>query len=425
MKKPLGLELQDEPSARIVLEAAAATLGIAIEVEAEETWPLDSSRFCATARIQAANETFLGYGVGAAEQAARCQAAMECLERQVQFGCSQPSAVTASAVSLGGDALAVEDCGLYCGAQYAAAEFPFAPFSPQAPLEWLPVHNLLTGERRLVPLEFIYPRAPISRKPLVAETSSGTAAHLDERAAWVAALCEVIERDSVMLFWFRQPETASIPIEDLPAPEIRDELRAVQEMGFVVVVCRLASELRIPCFLIFALKHESLAYGVGCHPDWHRAMAHAVSELGRSLRWLCRIPWHEVEFRPLWEVRIPEDHYALYNRGAFHDVLRQVLAQVVRPAPPEELLSADRSEVPDEEAFAQLLAVLAEHGYQAWGYNLAPDCLADFGISVVRVLVPGLIPLQFGHDRIRFGCRRLWSREGPGRFCTLLPHFMM
>ena len=86
------------------------------------------------------------------------------------------------------------------------------------------------------------------------ESSSGTAAHLEPHAATRAALCEVIERDCLLLFWYRRPPTGSIALEAVPAPEIRDDLRRIQKMGYVVTICSLAYDLEVPCFLIVGVK---------------------------------------------------------------------------------------------------------------------------------------------------------------------------
>jgi hypothetical protein len=42
---------------------------------------------------------------------------------------------------------------------------------------------------------------------------------------------------------------------------------------------------------------------------------------------------------------------------------------------------------------------------------------------VVRAVVPGLIPIHFGSDRLRMACSRLRGASAPGRFQMLLPHF--
>ena len=79
--------------------------------------------------------------------------------------------------------------------------------------------------------------------------------------------------------------------------------------------------------------------------------------------------------------------------------------------------------------------VVAQASYAATGLGLpaiAPAIRRDFGLTltqtgvvVVRVLVPGLIPIHFGYDNVRLGCARLCARNTPGRLSTLLPHFII
>src|SRR5947209_619244 len=181
--------------------ALAKTLQMEVETRADESSPLFSSRFFATARAVTEAEIFYGDGAGLSAQAARHRAVMECAERYAQFGClNPPSAAIGSYAALAGDAINPNACGLYSGAQYAGPDFAPAPFTDEESLEWLEVTNLATGKPALLPVEFIYPRARLPRRPLVAETSSGSAAHTERDAAVLAALCEVVERDGLMLF---------------------------------------------------------------------------------------------------------------------------------------------------------------------------------------------------------------------------------
>lgn len=72
----------------------------------------------------------------------------------------------------------------------------------------------------------------------------------------------------------------------------------------------------------------------------------------------------------------------------------------------------------------KILDVVQARGYQADVCDLTPPPLAQGGVHVVRILVPGLIPIHFGYNRLRLGCKRLWAQETPGRLRTMLPHFM-
>jgi len=46
-------------------------------------------------------------------------------------------------------------------------------------------------------------------------------------------------------------------------------------------------------------------------------------------------------------------------------------------------------------------------GHEVYAINLAPPEIQSLGYQVFRVIVPGLIPIHFGHHRIPLGMQRL------------------
>ena len=147
-----------------------------------------------------------------------------------------------------------------------------------------------------------------------------------------------------------------------------------------------------------------------------------MTELGQSLRQLLETPASTVVSRSLLDVRTPADHYSLYNRGPLHRLLRQLLAQTLQETDDLPWRST-RAPASDAHAVESLVTMLARRGWHAYSCDLTPIELADCGVHIRRVVVPGLIPIHFGYDRLRLGCRRLWDAVAPGRLCTLLPHF--
>ena len=387
-------------------------------------WPIQTSAFFASARTHSAVEPIQGFGSGPTAEAARLRAVMECAERHAQFDQQDPPvAAVASFDSLGVRAISPHACGLYSPRQYAMPGFGVEPFSEQARLEWVMTTDLQSRTRHLFPVEFLHPRAALKRRRIVVESSSGTAAHSEADAATVAALCEVIERDCLLLFWYRRPRTAAVTIDAIAAPGLREDLRRLQSLGFVVTVCSLAYDLPVPCFLVVATKGDDLAYGSGCHPDSLRALTHAVRELSQSLRQLVETPRRRALSRSLLDVSAPIDHYALFNRGPLHQALRQMLAQTLYRVDELPGRANDGEPMSDARAIASLVEMLAAQGFRVYSCDLTPPLLAQCGVHVRRVIVPGLIPMHFGFNRLRLGCRRLWDSQAPGRLCTLLPHF--
>jgi hypothetical protein len=154
----------------------------------------------------------------------------------------------------------------------------------------------------------------------------------------------------------------------------------------------------------------------------NKALEHAVCELGGLLRWQMLESKGTRCFLSLAEVRKPQDHYSLYDGGPFYNLLRQILKNTV--ATVAQGNQENSQALSDDEALGTVVDALTVRGYRLYACDITPNTVRPRGLSVVRAFVPGLIPLYFGYDRLRFGCQRLWSRKSPGRLCNLLPHFM-
>jgi ribosomal protein S12 methylthiotransferase accessory factor len=402
----------------------AAEAGIDVVEDECPAWPLALSAHSFVASMGTGPERIQGFGCGPTIEGARRAAIAECVERYAQFGCTAQGVRVATGASLGEDAISPEALGLYGDDQYIDPQFPFARYSDREPLEWVELAALKSRQPRYLPAEFVYPRASMARKPLVAETSNGTAAHGSRNAALLAGLCELIERDSLLMFWHRQPPTRILSLDSGVSSLAAGDLELIRGMGFVVVVCLLQFDLGIPCVLALALRGNRFASGAGCHPCMNNALEHALREIGSCLRWQLPKGGQPRYWISLEEVRKPADHYALYDGGPFHDLLRQALANTIR-TPERSASQGTAKTMPDDEALDMVVRSLGDRGYHVYEVDLTPGAIRPYGLSVTRAFVPGLIPMYFGFGHMRLGCRRLWSRESPGRLCTLLPHFIL
>jgi ribosomal protein S12 methylthiotransferase accessory factor len=403
-------------------EQLAAELGIEVCEQAQDQWPFALSRYGYVARIAKGSNLTKGLGCGSTPIEGRRRAIMECVERFAPYCCDVPPTRVASGESLGLDAISPNAFGLYSDSQYNYPRFPFVRYVERKPLEWLAVKEMTVERECFVPIEFAYPMATIGRQRLVGETSNGAAAHRSRDAARLSALCELIERDSVLMFWHRQPPTRVLPAASMSAAALHD-LDLIRAMGYVVVVCDLTYDLAIPCVLALAFRGDRVVYGSGCHPSVVQSADHAVRELATLLRWQIQYLDAPRRLAALDEVRKPKDHHALYDGGPLHGLLRQALDHALSLPTPHRDWSG-LSTVSDEESLGQVVDQLKSQGYDVYECDLTPPIARRFGVWVVRAFVPGLIPMYFGWDQIRFGCRRIWSREAPGRLCNLLPHFM-
>src|SRR5262249_58345134 len=120
--------------------------------------------------------------------------------------------VTASLRSLGADAIHPNRCQLYSEAQYAHraewnsrnAEFQTVadPLDAAEAVEWTPVWSLTEQRHKYLPTGYLYYSYPIrpGRRYAWAD-SNGNAAGASLEDAIVQGFMELVERDSVALWW--------------------------------------------------------------------------------------------------------------------------------------------------------------------------------------------------------------------------------
>lgn len=365
-----------------------------------------------------------GFAARGSREEAGAIATIELAERWAQFTqAAAPVVARDSAAALGDAALGPGVLECYSATQYCTPGFGLARFEEATQLDWTPVIRVRDGVERLVPLEFVHPAAVSERARVVAETSSGTAAHTDPDGARLAAVCELVERDAALMLWHRRVGARRIAVGSVDDDAARSTLVAIQGSGNVIVLLALGSDVDLPVVLACALRPDGrFRHGLGCAPDASVALARAVRELAQRVCAHGDSAAARVLSGGAHRATYPADHVALYDQGPLHDAIRHTLDSVAVAASPP--LAPAGCAGNDAEDLATVVTALAARGYETYACDIAPPQLAGSGLHVVKAIVPGLVPLYFGADRIRLACRRLTGPSAPGRLSTLLPHFL-
>ncbi|HEV2887583.1 MAG TPA: YcaO-like family protein [Jatrophihabitans sp.] len=384
-----------------------------LEVSDAQVGLLPHSPWRAEARLTGppAAADIVGTGSAGTAALARTRAEMEAAERAAQFAPAAPAEVRARRAELRA-ALDPRTFGLYSPRQYGRPGFPVRPYDDTAEYRWAEVTDLRDGTIRYLPLEFLYPRAVSA--PLVRETSSGTAAHRSFDLAATAAIYEVIERDAVLRWWYHAETAHPIRLETLPWADVADDIAALHDLGFVVVLARLDAVAGAAVTAAVALRGNASYLTSAAGATSPASIRHAVRELGRTIGdWQ---PFDRSGSAPIAADRVASsgDHHRLYQQQPYAGVIRGFLARTLaQPVAAEEEAGAEESPAP----LVDSLARTGQHVYAA----VLRDGTAD-GIHVVRALVPELVPFHIGHDRERFGHPRLIGGRRGTRLRTLLPH---
>jgi thiazole/oxazole-forming peptide maturase SagD family component len=395
-----------------VSDTAALTEEYALDVRVSDDGLIPSGRY----RAAANGRNLVGTASAPTPQMAGERAVFEWLERFAQFGPRQMARLPVGRRADVAGALDPRVFGLYTSQQYASPGFPCRPYSDDERYAWVRLTRLGGRSTAFVPAEFIFPNFHRDDPSLVRETSSGTAASFSAEQAIELAVCEALERDALMRWWYRHTPAGIVDCWHMPWRDVVDDIDALAEGGLVVVIGRLPTIAGVPCFAACARRGSRTWIGSACASTESEAIRHAVRELAETV---CSFAeWGVPREMQLRSVRRVSDHHALYQDERGASIIDGFLAKTLRPVDVRGRPGPACPTVLPRGGVAQLMA---DRGLSAYACMLRIPGPTR-GPWVARVLVEGIVPFHAGFGMERLGCTRLVERSADGCIRTLLPH---
>jgi ribosomal protein S12 methylthiotransferase accessory factor len=238
-------------------------------------------------------------GKGQSETQARASAIGEAIERSSAVFQGDEIRRRASLVELGEDAIHPNACMLFSQRQYeqrgiwnaGAAHFNtvFEPFIEEEEIDWSPVWSVTNERTRWLPTQYLYYGYPVEEGRLFAYAdSNGCASGTSLEDAALQGFCELVERDSVALWWYNRVRRPEIDLDSFHDPYI-DRLRQIYVgLGRRVWALDLTADLGIPAIGAFSQLitdggHEDILIAFGAHLDPHVALLRALTEMNQFL----------------------------------------------------------------------------------------------------------------------------------------------
>ncbi|GAB4125905.1 MAG: hypothetical protein Tsb0027_25080 [Wenzhouxiangellaceae bacterium] len=324
-------------------------------------------------------------------------------------------------IAAGESAIAPSDWILYAPEQYHEPGFPFVPMTDDLVMNWVCAHSLTDNASAWVPAALVYINYFTGRLRNQPHTNfviySGIAAGPDLASAQRSALDELIERDATMIWWHSGSPAIAIDASTIPGwSELIETRKPVPELEFIPVW--LPNLMQAPVLGVTAVDHRlgTISFGAACRAEPMAALKKALIEAAQ-LRGYARglldpeggvwtamsagmldasvyKPWRE-DRRYVQSYR--SDYRDLTDLGChsqfYLDPDAHYHAQRLT-APEQSCHFADIKAMPEvgRSDPAAHISLLARHGFQAWCVDVTTPDVALAGLSVVRVLVPGLYP---------------------------------
>jgi ribosomal protein S12 methylthiotransferase accessory factor len=341
-------------------------------------------------------------GKGVTDAQARASALCEGLERH--SGCFQgyETRKRASYQQLGATAIHPNACMLFSEKQYQCRrewnargsryQIVTDPLDEAAEIEWTPVWSLTGRGFKYLPTGYCYYGYPVSRAAYYYYAdSNGNAAGNSLEEAILQGFMELVERDSVALWWYSRVRRPAVDLESFAEPYIRDLTEQYRKLNREVWVLDITGDLEVPAFAAVSRRtdqtREVVLLGFGAHFDARIGILRALTELNQSVVVARGCETSSEDYDPA--VRDWWQTATLANQG-------YLAPDATRPRARLDYEPTWSDDVREDVLRCQ--EIVERQGMEML---VLDQTRPDIGLPVAKVIVPGL--------------RHFWARFAPGR----------
>jgi len=343
-------------------------------------------------------------GKGMTDAQAKASGLCEALERCSGVFTGDEIRTTHSYRSLGSRAIHPNACMLFSARQYEERQERNAhgltpsripePFDEEAELEWTPVWSLTTREFKYLPTGYLYYDYPSGGEArFFWADSNGNAAGNTLEEAILQGFMELVERDSVALWWYNRVRRPGVDLDSFADPFIQDMRVRYQKLNRDISVLDITSDLQIPSFVALSRvkrqADENILIGTGAHFDARIGIFRALTEWDQMAAAASR-------------TRVAIDDpmfYRWWNSATFANQPH------LDPGSMKPHVFSDYSRDWSDDLRKDVLRCQSIVEHQGLDMLVLDQTRPDIGLPVVKVIVPGL--------------RHFWPRFGPGRLYTV------
>jgi ribosomal protein S12 methylthiotransferase accessory factor len=272
------------------------------------------------------------------------------------------------------------------------------PFDPQAEIEWSPLWSLREQSIRWLPTAFCYydyPQSP--ERTFCVACSNGCAAGNTLEEAILQGFFELIERDSVALWWYNRVRRPGVDLSTFDESYLGELTEYLASRQREMTVIDITADLPIPVFACWSRRtdseREEIVLGFGAHLDPRIALLRAVTEMNQMLSYLLHTPADKVFSGD----RLTDDETVHWLKTATGE--NQPYLLPATDAAPRTL--ADYHTSFSDDVTQDVLDCQSLLARQGLDMLVLDQTRPEIGLPVAKVVVPGL--------------RHFWARFAPGR----------
>lgn len=273
-----------------------------------------------------------------------------------------------------------------------------APFDEEAKIEWTPVWSLTHKKFKYLPTAYCYYnyQVPDKENAFCTPCSNGNAAGNTIEEAILQGFMELVERDSVCLWWYNRVRRPAVDLNSFNEPYFQSLKAYYKTIQRDIWVLDITSDINIPTFTAISRrtdkKIEDIILGFGAHFDPRIAILRALAEVNQFLPAVLPI------------AADGSGEYAIQDSGTINWWKTATLENQPYLVPDESAalrVRSDYLQLWSEDLLRDVMTCVDIAEKNGMETLVLDQTRPDVGLSVVKVIVPGM--------------RHFWARFGPGR----------
>jgi len=162
-----------------------------------------------------------------------------------------------------------------------------APFNEEKEIDWTPVWSLTNQEFKYLPTAYCYYGYPTDLEADCWADSNGCAAGNTIEEAILQGFMELVERDSIALWWYNRVKRPRVDLDSFDEPYLGNLPEYYRSIHRELWVLDITSDLDIPVFAAISRRSdrqiEDIILGYGAHFDPKIAIQRALTEINQIL----------------------------------------------------------------------------------------------------------------------------------------------
>ncbi len=418
-----GPAITIEESLRRASRLVSSHSGIISEVAFEELRPGDPPIYWSTSTpsdvsiVSGLNALNRGWATSIDPDRATIKSIGESVERYCSAHYDKENLLLSTFDKCKFDAVPLKEFVLFSEKQLQDPDFHFAGVGNDIPIRWARGTSLVSGQEKYDPAGFMYVPYEYERPEeptLNHSVSTGLACAPSLASAVCKGILEVVERDALMITWHNKISPAFLGIWSVDDPLVQNLLQPLKDLPYKIDTVYLTLDIDIPVILIILSSETGNSpltlVGLGCDLNPTRAVTLALEEVYLGILGIGKFVRKETDFVPEADYSNVED---LNMHGLAHAICPELKESMSFLVQRDSVI--DFKDIPNRanesmvKNISTMVDMLKKKDMDVIYADLTTIDIEDCGFKVVRVIVPGMIPLDIHHLKRHLGEQRIYQ----------------